>query len=89
MLEPTALILQIGVGLTGSVCMWLLLTPPPADPAAFPPWPRNMLAIGLAAAMISPIAGWAVKRALYGDRFGGYFYMDHIRFGPNNTNDKR
>lgn len=44
---------------------------------------------GLAAAVLVPAAGWTVKRALYGDAFSGYFYVDHIRFGPDNTNDKR
>lgn len=89
MLEPIVIVMQIGVGVTGALCMWLLLTSPSVDVASVVSWPRRMLAIGLAAAILSPLAGWSVKRALYGDVFGGYFYMDHIRFGPNNTNDKR
>ncbi len=89
MLEPMVLVMQMGVGLTGAICMWLLLASPPVRSTAVPAWPSRMLAIGLAAAIVAPVAGWTVKRALYGDKFGGYFYMNHIRFGPNNTNDKR
>jgi hypothetical protein len=45
--------------------------------------------VGLLGAVAISFAGWGLKRALFGDQFSGQFYMDHIRFGPNNTNDKR
>ena len=48
-----------------------------------------IVVISLFAALASAFAGWEVKRWLYDDRFARGFYMDHIRFGPNNTNDIR
>ena len=33
--------------------------------------------------------GWGLKTALFGDKFAGYVNDNHIRFGPNNTNDKK
>ena len=48
---------------------------------------RMIVASGLIALAVASIAGWGVKRKLFGDTFAGHFYMDHIRFGPTNTND--
>ena len=45
--------------------------------------------VGLLAGALICSACWGIKRALFGDNFAGYFYTNHIRFGPNNTNDKR
>jgi hypothetical protein len=48
-----------------------------------------ILVVGLLAAFASALAGWHVKRWLFSDMFARGFYMDHIRFGPKNTNDIR
>jgi len=50
----------------------------------FSPQPEAPLARAASSA-----SGWGLKGLQYGDRFAGYFYMDHIRFGPKNTNDRR
>lgn len=50
---------------------------------------RQAVFVGLLSAALVPPACWGLKRALFGDQFAGGFYMDHIRFGPNNTNSVR
>lgn len=64
-------------------------SPGPSD-VRYGPWIRNLILVGLVGAIVVPIGGWAMKRALYGDNFiaigGG---TDQIRFGPHNTNDQR
>ena len=64
-------------------------SPGPAD-VRYGLWIRNLILVGLVGAIVVPIGGWAMKRALYGDNFiaigGG---ADQIRFGPHNTNDQR
>jgi len=52
-------------------------------------WIRNAVAFGLLGAVAVSLAGWGIKRGLYGDRTANNIYSDHIRFGPNNTNTKR
>lgn len=89
MFEPVSLVMQGLVAATGAACMWFALAGSGTDAALVQPWPRRMAALGVIAVLLSAFGGWAVKRALYGDSFAGYFYMDHIRFGPNHTNDKR
>jgi hypothetical protein len=42
------------------------------------------VALGLAAALLSIVADWAIVRMIYGDRFAGYANL-HIRFGPRAT----
>jgi hypothetical protein len=58
----------------------------PMPPAAQQPGPglAGMVALGLAAAILSMLVDWAVVRAIYGDRFAGHAGR-HIRFGPNST----
>jgi hypothetical protein len=51
-------------------------------------WIRNLVLGGLAGTLLICVSGWAVKRALYGDKVAGGI-SDQIRFGPNNTNTKR
>jgi hypothetical protein len=50
---------------------------------------RKIILAGLAGAVVVSFAGWAVKRAIYGDKFAGGGGTDQIRFGPHNTNSIR
>jgi hypothetical protein len=52
------------------------------------PWIRKTVAFGLLGAVVVVFASWGQKLALYGSSHVPYAGM-HIRFGPNNTNDKR
>lgn len=54
------------------------------------------LVLGLGVALISIFGGWELKRVMYRDKAAGGqyrdkfapgFYMNHIRFGPDNTNE--
>jgi hypothetical protein len=95
-LEPLELSIQVGIMIHAIACTTLMLAmsrearPLPArDAEPLYRWSvARTMAAGLAAALIVCAAGWGVKRALYGDVVAGGFYTDHIRFGPNNTNDK-
>lgn len=64
-----------------------------ADLPEFPdggygPWIRRTVAAGLAGAVLISAAGWGWKHLLFGQNMVPQAGM-HIRFGPNNTNDKR
>ncbi len=79
-----------------TLCTWLVLARLPemagageTSGATPSPWIGRTLAWGLLAAVLAISAGWGFKRAVFGDHFAPYFYMDHIRFGPNNTNDRK
>jgi len=52
------------------------------------PWIRKTVALGLLGALLVGFASWGTKLALYGDS-PVPFSVVHVRFGPNNTNDKR
>jgi hypothetical protein len=78
-------------------CTWLVLSRLP-EPAVLPSqaggvtrsgWIGRTVAWGSLLGVLAVLAGWSFKRAVFGDRFAPYFYMDHIRFGPNNTNDRK
>jgi len=80
-----------------SLCTWLVLSRLP-DASATPAeivgvtrsvWIGRTLAWGSLLAVLAILAGWSFKRAVFGGRFAPGFYMDHIRFGPNNTNDRK
>lgn len=77
------------------LCTWLLLVGPttvrePENAELTDRWPIGRAAVfGLLMAMATTLGGWAVKRELFGDTFAGAASVDHIRFGPNNTNDKK
>lgn len=55
---------------------------------SYRPWIRKTVAIGLLGAVLVVFASWGTKLALYGNS-PVPFSVVHIRFGPNNTNDKR
>ncbi len=66
-----------------------LRRPVPGEPdAGYAPWIRRAAAAGLAGAILISFAGWGLKHALFGDSHVPNAGV-HIRFGPNNTNDKR
>jgi hypothetical protein len=50
---------------------------------------RSTVILGLLGAVAASFAGWGVKRGLCGDRPTGNIYQDQIRFGPNNTKERR
>jgi hypothetical protein len=92
-LAPLGFVIQWTITVHAVLCTAVLLGCVPQALPAPVPVPatqltglRKIVAFGLLAAVLSSFAGWSAKRALYGDAFGGFFYMDHIRFGPNNTN---
>lgn len=95
--EPARLVTEWVIMLNAVVCTVLLIYGSFAlagrtmagDGASYAVWIRNIVIAGVLGAMITPVAFWGLKRALFGDRFAGGFYMDHIRFGPNNTNSVR
>jgi hypothetical protein len=61
-----------------------------ANAAARPVRPIKQLVVaGLLALVMTSAGGWIWKRWLFGDQYTGYFPTNHIRFGPDNTNDKK
>ncbi|MCX6624281.1 MAG: hypothetical protein NTY38_25100, partial [Acidobacteria bacterium] len=95
-LNPVVWVLHWGVTANALACTFLVLAAPASTPAGFTAegapragWLRRTVAFGVLAAVGCTFGGWALKRALFGDTFAPGFYMDHIRFGPNNTNDRR
>jgi hypothetical protein len=50
---------------------------------------RNAVICGILGAAVVCFGGWRLKMGLYGEHYAGIpggKYLDHIRFGPNNTN---
>ena len=95
-LNSVGWVMHWGLAVNALVCTYLVMCAPESTPAGFSPggspyqgWLRRTVALGLLAAVGCTFGGWALKRALFGDAFAPYFYMDHIRFGANNTNDRR
>ncbi|MCL5744178.1 MAG: hypothetical protein M1541_09675 [Acidobacteria bacterium] len=95
-LNPVVWVMQWGLAVNALACTYLVMCAPESTlPGIFPGgspyqgWLRRTVALGLLAAVGCTFGGWALKRALFGDTFAPYFYMDHIRFGANNTNDRR
>ncbi len=88
-------VMHWGITMNALVCTYLVLAPPLPDAelalAGFPysGGLRRTLVLGALTAVGCSFGGWALKRSLIGDAFAPHFYMDHIRFGPNNTNDRR
>jgi hypothetical protein len=56
--------------------------------ASYLPWIRKAIVVGLLGAVLVVFACWGTKLALYSGS-AVPFSTVHIRFGPNNTNDKR
>ena len=51
------------------------------------PWIRKSLALGLIGAVLAIFAAWGVKQMMFGGQAIPYSTV-HVRFGPDNTNDK-
>jgi hypothetical protein len=63
-------------------------SPPEKTDEAYAPWIRRAAAAGLAGVLLIAVAGWSLKRVLFGDSPVPNA-ATQIRFGPNSTNDKR
>lgn len=94
-LQPSWFVTQSAITLHVLLCTWLLLAgsmvPRATAPAeTAPEWPigRTLLA-NLLVILVTTFGGWSLKRGLFGDRFAGSFNANHVRFGPDNTNDKK
>jgi hypothetical protein len=94
---PPRLVTEWVITINAAICTILMAsaTTPPRGHAApdgpdrtYAPWIRRTAAAGLAGALMISVAGWALKHALFGDSPVPNAAVQ-IRFGPNNTNDKR
>jgi hypothetical protein len=97
-LTPQTFVIQWAIALNAIACTWLVLAGSQpsssfdATAVADIEWSRcirRIIAGGLLAAVVTVCAGWVVKRALFGDTFAGSFPHNHIRFGPDHTNDTK
>ncbi len=95
-LNSVGWVMHWGLAVNALVCTYLVMCAPESHARRFLPsgspdqgWLRRTVALGLLAAVGCTFGGSALKRALFGDAFAPYLYMDHIRFGANNTNDRR
>ena len=59
-----------------------------AADGSYAPWIRRAVLAGFGGAILISFSGWALKRTLYGDSPVPHAGVQ-IRFGPNNTNEKR
>jgi hypothetical protein len=88
---PQRLVTEGVIHLNAALCTLLILVGSPARmavPAVEGQWPRavtrRIVAIGMAALVLTVTLDWAIVRAIYGNRFAGHAGL-HIRFGPNAT----
>ena len=95
-MNPVGWLIHWGLAMNALMCTALVMARAAPAPAGIAPagspyagWLRRSAALGVLAAVGSTFGGWALKRGLFGDSHAPHFYMDHIRFGPNNTNDRR
>jgi len=101
--EPLEFVTQAFITMHAVLCTALMLGSAPETvhpeaavelPTLVPASLRKVVVLGLLTAVLSSLAGCTLKRMLFGDKVGGVkarggFYMDHIRFGPNNTNNTK
>lgn len=59
--------------------------PEPSRPISF----SRLIASGLLVAVLTISLGSVGKEAMFYRTFAGGFYMNQIRFGPDNTNDQK
>ncbi|MFN0168144.1 MAG: hypothetical protein ACKV22_17095 [Bryobacteraceae bacterium] len=93
-MTPFLFLVQWVIAMQAIACTALVLHPARvAPPISSGPIYRGassrMIVSATLLGILAIFAGWSLKRALYGDTFAVGFYMDHIRFGPNHTNNKR
>ena len=93
--QPGWFVTQWFITLHAVLCTWLILAAPavtrvPEPAATNYQWPiGRVVLMGLLTAVAISFSGWGLKKAMFGDTFAGYFNANHIRFGPENTNDKK
>ena len=95
--DPYSLVIQWMITFNAILCTAVVLAGPadpnvegdPNDASGRPRWSRVILAVSLLAAVASVFVGYQTKRTLFQDNFARGFYMDHIRFGPKNTDNIR
>ncbi len=92
--DQIRLVTEFAITINAAICTVLMAVQRPvtgpveaAEPR-YGMWMRNFAVAGVAGAIVVTLAGWTVKRALFGDNLvpGS---VAHIRFGPHNTNDKK
>ena len=94
---PQRLVTEWFITINAAICTVLMVAAAQPRPARelpdqpegpYAPWIRRTIAAGVAGAILISVAGWGLKQALF-----GYNTVPEastqIRFGPNNTNDKR
>ncbi|MCX6624969.1 MAG: hypothetical protein NTY38_28695, partial [Acidobacteria bacterium] len=94
-LIPFFLVVEIVIIVHALACMALMLHRSREDhvrvsaaaPEVYRPGMLRTLSAGALLLLVAVFSGWMVKRALYGSQVAGSQYTDHIRFGPNNTNN--
>ncbi|MPY90266.1 MAG: hypothetical protein GEU99_20370 [Luteitalea sp.] len=95
---PQRIVTEWVIALNAVLCTLLVFALPPLtvtpretdEPACRwkPVLIRTALA-GLAGALTASLLGYSVRVGLFGNGPTGNIYTEHIRFGPNNTNDIR
>ncbi len=94
---PQRLVTEWFITINAAICTVLMVAAAQPRPARelpdqpegpYGPWIRRAIAAGVAGAILISFAGWGLKQALFGDTTVPYSSMQ-IRFGPNNTNDKK
>jgi hypothetical protein len=93
---PQRLVTEWVITINSAICTVLAVAFAATPPRDLPGWPegsyaawiRKTIATGLAGAVLISFAGWGLKHVLFGNSAVGYSFP-HIRFGPNNTNDRR
>jgi hypothetical protein len=94
---PQRLVTEWFITINAAICTVLMAAAAQARPARelpdqpegpYAPWIRRTIAAGVAGAILISVAGWGLKQALFGYNTVPEASIQ-IRFGPNNTNDKR
>jgi len=92
--EPIRLVTEFAITINAAVCTALAVASQAKAPTlpdtdySYVPLIRRFAIAGLLGAVAVSFAGWSVKRALFGDNPVPNSAVQ-IRFGPNNTNDKK
>ena len=92
-------VVQVGITLQAIVCTGLMLGFSQREVGTIVALPTSsrrkpidhawLVVAAIVFAVFMSGAGLVWKRALFGDVFAGGWRMDHIRFGPNNTNHEK
>lgn len=91
-LDSKWFVIQWGITLHALACTVLILwggdTDRAPEPASQPvAWPHaRAVALGVLLVAATVLGGWRMKQATFGDTFVNVVNVNHIRFGPDNTN---